>query len=243
MLDHLGVEVEELGSRAYLLKSGAGQSASLPGLTPEGTSFTFDRARALSREDLGFLTQDHPLVRAAIEAVLSLETGNSTFGVWTSDLPNAVFLEALVVLECVAPPALHADRFLPATPLRVVVDQTLADRGDDDDFRQAKLASGDVFALLDTPVFKKKHLPAMLAKAVEIASPRKDSLVQAARQKASEQFAAEIERLRDLAALNHPVPPSEIEALESARAALLAALAESTLRVDALKLVLRTSPR
>jgi ATP-dependent helicase HepA len=243
MLDHLGVEVEELGGRDYLLKSGAGQSATLPGLSPEGAMFTFARARALSREDIGFLTQDHPLVRAAIEAVLWVETGNSSFGAWISDLPNAVFLEAHVVLECVAPPVLHADRFLPATPLRVVVDQTLSDCGDDEDFRQAKLTSGDVFALVDTPVFKKKHLPAMLAKSMEIAGSRKDSLIQSARQKASDQFNAEIERLRDLAELGHPVSPSEMEALESSKTALQAALAEATLRLDALKLVLRTSPR
>jgi ATP-dependent helicase HepA len=241
-LDHLGVEVEELGSRGYLLKSGPGQSASLPGLTPEGAMFTFDRPRALSREDVGFLSQDHPLVRASIESILGMETGNSAFGVWKSDLPGAVFLEVHLVLECVAPPNLHADRFLPATPLRVVVDQTLADRGDDEDFRDAQLSSGDVFGLIDTPVFKKKHLPAMLGKAVEIGTARKESLIVAARNKASEQYSAEIERLRDLAEINRSVPPAEIVSLESVRSALLAALSESTLRVDALKLVLRTAP-
>ena len=241
-LDHLGVEVEELGSRGYLLKSGAGQSASLPGLTPEGAMFTFDRSRALSREDVGFLSQDHPLVRAAIEAILGMETGNSVFGAWKSDQPGAVFLEVHLVLECVAPPNLHADRFLPATPLRVVVDQTLADRGDDEEFRQAQLSVGDVFGLIDTPVFKKKHLPAMLAKAVEIGAARKESLVQAARSKASEQYTAEVERLRDLAEINKSVAPAEIASLESAKTSLLEALAESTLRVDALKLVLRTAP-
>lgn len=242
MLDHLGVEVEELGSRSYLLKSGAGQSSTLPGLTPEGAMFTFDRSRALSREDVGFLSQDHPLVRAAIEAILGVETGNSVFGVWKSDLPGAVFLEAHVVLECVAPPRLHADRFLPATPLRVVVDQALADRGDDDEFRAAPLAVGDVFGLIDTPVFKKKHLPAMLAKALEIAATRKESLILAACHKATEQFTAEIERLRDLSEINHSIAPSEIESLDSAKSSLLAALSESTLRLDSLKLVLRTAP-
>lgn len=241
MLDHLGVEVEELGSRSYLLKSGAGQSAALPGLSPEGAMFTFDRAKALSREEIGFLTQDHPLVRAAIEAILGMETGNSVFGIWKSELPNAVFLEAHLVLECVAPPALHADRFLPATPLRVVVDQSLADRGDDEEFRNAPLEAGDVFAIIDTPVFKKRHLPAMLSKAVEIGGLRKESLVQAARQKANDQFTSEIERLRDLSAINPSVRPSEIEALEAARDALFSALGDSTLRVDALKLVLRSS--
>jgi ATP-dependent helicase HepA len=147
-----------------------------------------------------------------------------------------------LVLECVAPPNLHADRFLPATPLRVVVDQTLADRGDDEDFRDAQLTSGDVFGLIDTPVFKKKHLPAMLGKAVEIGTSRKESLIVAARNKASEQYSAEIERLCDLAEINRSVPPAEIDSLESVRSALLAALSESTLRVDALKLVLRTAP-
>ena len=241
-LDHLGVEVEELGSRGYLLKTGAGQSASLPGLTPDGAMFTFDRSRALSREDVGFLSQDHPVVRAAIESILGMETGNSVFGVWKSDLPGAVFLEVHLVLECVAPPNLHADRFLPATPLRVVVDQTLTDRGDDEEFRDAPLSVGDVFGLIDTPVFKKKHLPAMLAKAIEIGTARKDSLIIAARNKASEQYSAEIERLTDLAQLNRSVTPAEIASLESAKSALIAALSEPTLRVDALKLVLRTSP-
>jgi len=242
MLDHLGVEVEELGGRGYLLKSGTGQSATLPGLTTEGAMFTFDRSRALSREDIGFLSQDHPLVRAAIESVLGIETGNSVFGVWKSDLPGAVFLEAHLVLECVAPPNLHADRFLSATPLRVVVDQTLADRGDEEGFQDAPLSAGDVFGLIDTPVFKKKHLPAMLAKAVEIAAARKESLLLAAGHKASEQFTAEIDRLRDLAVINQSVTPSEIEGLESAKCALLAALSDSSLRMDALKLVLRTAP-
>jgi len=240
-LDHLGVEVEELGSRGYLLKSGAGQSASLPGLTPEGAMFTFDRSRAISREDLGFLSQDHPLVRAAIESILGIETGNSVFGVWKSDLPGALFLEVHLVLECIAPPNLHADRFLPATPLRVVVDQTLSDRGDDEEFRDASLSSGDVFGLIDTPVFKKKHLPAMLAKAVEIGAARKESLVLAARTKASDQYSAEINRLRDLSEINRSVPPAEIESLEAAKSTLLEALSESTIRVDALKLVLRTA--
>jgi ATP-dependent helicase HepA len=171
-----------------------------------------------------------------------METGNSVFGVWKSDLPGAVFLEVHLVLECVAPPNLHADRFLPATPLRVVVDQTLADRGDDEEFRDAPLSGGDVFGLIDTPVFKKKHLPAMLGKAIEIGTARKDSLIIAARNKASEQYSAEIERLTDLAQLNRSVTPAEIASLESAKSALIAALSEPTLRVDALKLVLRTSP-
>lgn len=239
MLDHLGVEVEELGCRSYLLRSGASQNAALPGLTPQGAIFTFDRARALSREDVGFLTPDHPLVQASLDALLGIETGNSVFGVWRSGTSDGILLEAHFVVECVAPPGLHADRFLPATPVRVVVDQSLADCGDDDAFREAELQKGDVFRLIDTPVFKKKHLPGMLAKAVEIAGKRKESIVQTAASKANEQLKSEIERLEDLRRVNPSIREEEITALQELRASLLEAFASANVRADALKLVLR----
>jgi ATP-dependent helicase HepA len=241
MLDHLGVEVEELGLRSYLLKSGGSQTATLPGLAPEGTMVTFHRSRALSREDIAFVTPDHPLVLAALDGILGLETGNSVFGVWKSSKPDGIFLEAHFVVECIAPSSLHADRFLPATPLRIVVDQSLKDCSDNEEFQNAILETGDVFTLLDTPVFKKKHLPAMLAKASELASARKEAVINNARQKALDQITGEIERLEDLRLINSHVRPAEIEALQELKSSLLEAVGGATVRADALKLVLRLS--
>ncbi len=239
VLDHLNVQVEELGLRSYLLKSGASQTASLPGLNPEGCMVTFSRARAIAREDIGFITPDHPLVRAALDAVLGVETGNSVFGVWKSSESNAVFLEVHFVLECIAPSALHADRFLPATPLRVVVDQGLNDVSDDEGFRNASIEKGDVFSLLDTPVFRKKHLPSMFAKAEAIVAKQKDIIVETAQKQATEQIDREVERLEDLRQINTHVRPSEIEALKSLKSSLNESLQGATIRADALKLVLR----
>jgi len=241
MLDHLGVQVEELGLRSYLLKSGGSQTATLPGLAAEGTMVTFQRSRALSREDIGFVTPDHPLVLAALDAILGIETGNSVFSVWKSAQADGILLEAHFVIEAIAPPSLHVDRFLPATPLRIVVDQSLTDCGDNDEFRNAVLETGDVFTLLDTPVFKKKHLPAMLAKASEFAAARKDASIHTARQKASDQITAEIERLEDLRLINNHIRPGEIEALQTLKTSLLEAIESATVRADALKLVLRLS--
>lgn len=239
VLDHLNVQVEELGLRSYLLKSGASQTASLPGLNPEGCMVTFSRDRAIAREDIGFITPDHPLVRSALDAVLGVETGNSVFGVWKSSESNAVFLEVHFVLECIAPPALHADRFLPATPLRVVVDQGLNDVSDDEGFRNASIEKGDVFSLLDTPVFRKKHLPSMFAKAEAIVAKQKDIIVETAQKQAAEQIDREVERLEDLRQINTHVRPSEIDALKSLKSSLNESLQGATIRADALKLVLR----
>ena len=239
VLDHLNVQVEELGLRSYLLKSGASQTASLPGLNPEGCMVTFSRARAIAREDIGFITPDHPLVRSALDAVLGVETGNSVFGFWKSRESNAVFLEVHFVLECIAPSALHADRFLPATPLRVVVDQGLNDVSDDEGFRNVSIEKGDIFSLLDTPVFRKKHLPSMFAKAEAIVAKQKDIIVETAQKQAADQIDREVERLENLRQINTHVRPSEIDALKSLKSSLNESLQGATIRADALKLVLR----
>src|SRR5689334_898184 len=81
---------------------------------PEGQSITFDRTRALSREDLQFMSWDHPMLRSALDLLLGSEMGNSAFGVWKGGGSEAILLEAHLVAECVAPAALHIERFLPA---------------------------------------------------------------------------------------------------------------------------------
>jgi len=239
ILDRLRVEVADQGPRSYLLRSGSGAEASLPGLTPEGMAITLDRERALHREDLVFVTQDHPLVRGALDAFLGSETGNSAFGVWTTDGPGGIFLEIYACVECVAPPSVHADRFLPAKPIRVVVNQALEDCSDDEAFREAPIMPGDVQPLLNAPVVKKKYLPAMLAKALHYAHEKMRLFSQAAITDMKIRLDAEIGRLEDLRAINDHVRPQEIDSLREQRAVLKKALSGSRVRLDALKLVLR----
>ncbi|HEY2384139.1 MAG TPA: helicase-related protein [Terriglobia bacterium] len=117
VFDQYSIDVEELAPRTYKLGSAGVFADSFPGLPAEGLTVTADRQRALVREDLQFLTWDHPLVTGALDLLLGSEKGNSSFV--ASDEPKS--LEAVYVLECIAPPQLHIDRFLPPTPIRVVV--------------------------------------------------------------------------------------------------------------------------
>ena len=200
---------------------------------------TFDRTRALSREDLGFLTWDHPLIRGALDGLLGSEAGNTAFGVWRDGGRETILLETCFVAECVAPVALHADRFLPMTPVRVVVDHACADLSDDAEVAAAKLEKGDVFRLLDRGAVKKKLLPAMLEKARLIAAERLEKVVAAAVAKMTGQLSHEVQRLRDLAEINDHVRPAEIEATMRQQTDLQTALASAHLRLDAVRLVLR----
>jgi ATP-dependent helicase HepA len=240
MLDHLGVGVVEHDDRTWTLSAGAGQLAVLPGLDAEGTLFTFDRSLALAREDIGFLTADHPLVGAALEALLGVETGNSVFGVWRSPLPGAVFLEVVAVVECVAPPALHVDRFLPPTPLRVVVDQGLRDCCGDEEYAKAVIERGDVHRLLEAPGFKRKHLPSMIAKARSLAEAQRDKLVAEAARSAEAEVGRGLRRLEDLRQLHGHVREAEVTALVKLGEGLKVAIEGAGVRLDAVKLVLRT---
>jgi ATP-dependent helicase HepA len=151
-----------------------------------------------------------------------------------------MFLEIYAVVECVAPAALHVDRFLPATPIRVVVDHSLADKSKDTALTAARLEKGDIFRLLDRSAVKKKLLPAMLAKTQAIAAERMKEFVEKANTTMAEQLKEEIERLEDLRSINDHIRPEEIAALRAQEEGLKAAIASARLRLDALRLIFRT---
>ncbi len=239
LMDHFGVHVEELGSRSYYFRPGHLRTDAFPSLKEEGISVTFDRERALSREDLGFMSADHPMVRGAWDLLLGSEAGNSAFGIWKQPGAEAVFLEIYAVVECVAPAALHVDRFLPAVPVRVVLDHALADHTEEEAIAAAKLEKGDIFRLIDRGAVKKKLLPAMLSKAQAIANERLKQIVSSATVAMSAQLRQEAERLEALRAVNDHVRPEEIAAIREQESALRAAIASAHLRLDALRLIFR----
>lgn len=242
LMDHFGVHVEELGSRSYYFRPGHLRTDAFPTLKEEGISVTFDRPRALSREDLGFMSADHPMVRGAWDLLLGSENGNSAFGVWKTAGPEAILLEIYAVVECVAPAALHVDRFLPAVPVRVVVDHALVDHTEDEAITNARLEKGDIFRLLDRGAVKKKLLPAMIAKSQAIAGERMKQIVASATVAMSTQLKQEAERLEALRAINDHVRPEEIAAIREHENALRAAIASAHLRLDALRLIFRVPP-
>ncbi len=241
LLDRFGVQCDDLAPRTYLLAPGHLLVDALPGLPAEGMSVTFDRARALSREDLGFLTLDHPLVRGSLDLLLGTETGNSAFGLWIDPAGEAIFLELYAVVEALAPAALHVHRFLPPTPIRIVVDHALVDRSSSSELASLPLKKGDIFRLLDRGAIRKKALPAMLEKANALAEAEMKRFVAEASQNLDSQLGGELSRLEELREINDHVLPEEIAVLRKHWTDLEAAIHAARLRVDALRLIFRTS--
>ncbi len=237
LFDHLGLDVSDLSAHAYHFQRGQRQSEAFADLPDEGLSATFRRETALAREDLTFLTADHPVFRDALDQLLDGTSGNSTFAHWKTGTGKAIFLECAFVVEVIAPTRLHLDRFLPPTAIRVAVDHRGGEMKTPPP--SALLTPGDPGRIIRQETFRRDLFPKMLAASQALAAAASEAPVAEARQLAAGTLTAEIDRLTDLAARNPQVSPNEISALLNLRTETLAALSTPRLRLDALRLVWR----
>lgn len=237
MLDYFGLDVEDLSDRTYFVKPGNLITDAFPNIPDEGVSITFDRSKALGREDMTLMTWDHPIARACFDLFLGSESGNATFGVWETKGEKGMMLEGYYVVEVVAPSSLYTDRFLPATPLRVVVDHNGKDISNEKALLTAKLRKGGLRKLLAKPVVKQHLLPKMLEQLEGLAKAQVDGVVQAARKEMKRQLRGEIKRVKALAEVNPMIDETEITALEAHMKVLDEAISSARLRPDALRLV------
>jgi ATP-dependent helicase HepA len=134
---------------------------------------------------------------------------------------------------------LHADRFLPPQPIRIVVDHTNSEFAEAAKLDAARLEKGDVVKLLDRGAVRKKVVPAMLKKADALAEEKTKGLIDAAVAEMEKQLREERERLEDLRKRNDHIRPEEITAIIEQQAQLRAAMEAARARLDAIRLVWR----
>jgi ATP-dependent helicase HepA len=238
IFDHFGVHVEDLGNRTYLLDGRGVTTDSFPSLPKEGLVATFARRHALGREDVSLLSSDHPMVSGAADLLLSSEQGNCSFGVWVDEDDKTLLLETIFVLEVLAPARLHADRFLPPTPVRILVNH----KNESLDLELPVLIKGSPYKLLDNPKLGRKVIPAMLAAAEKFAETEAQKIADIASVAMTKQLQSEIDRLTSLRAVNDHVRPEEIELTRTQLADLTTALAQSRIRLDAVRLIWKGDP-
>jgi ATP-dependent helicase HepA len=231
-----GVHAEDLGDGSVVLDPEFLSTDALAGFTNGPCRVTFDRNLALAREELELLRMDHPLVAGAFDLLLAGEYGNAAFLVDPTLPSRSVLLEAVYVVECVAPVQLDVPRFLPPTPLAVCVDSRLAAR----DYTPAPAALARARErVLDISRYRRylaQLVPPMLEKADALAGERTLDVTGAASALARDTLDARVQRLHALAAINASVMPGEVAAAATAREATLAALAKARPRLDAVRM-------
>ncbi|MGJ8692490.1 MAG: RNA polymerase-associated protein RapA [Thalassotalea sp.] len=216
-------------------------SSNFPCLPEEGTTITFDRATALSHENYQLLTWDHPMVRGAIDLILSDETGNASIGLLKNPAIPAgtFFLECLFTVEATAPSQLQLPRYLPTTPIRVLVDKT-----------GNNLAAQVTEAILEkqlSPVKKQvalqlvKALKSMVTPLVAHAEKHAEEAVDAIREKAQTEMQLalndEFKRLSALAKINPNVRQEELDFIQNQQTELSHYIKHAQIKFEAVRLI------
>ena len=238
LLDHFGVRIKEHEEGDVFLDPSHAYVEGFPSIPKGGMLATFDRARAIVREDIRFLSPDHSLVQDAIDLLIDSKSGTTAFGFLRSDKPN-LLLETIFVLETVADSRWHVDQFLAPAPVRIVVDL----RGNDltDAYKAAALADdfedGTLHRFLARPGFNLGFLKKMIESATARADERSRALIAAATTRATTALAADLQRLVDLQKLNDHIRPEEIALAQSQLEHTTTAITAARLRLDSLRLI------
>ncbi|THD39027.1 RNA polymerase-associated protein RapA, partial [Pantoea sp. R102] len=215
-----------------------------PGLPEDGCTVTFNRNQALSREDTQFITWEHPLIRNGLDLILSGDTGSCALSLLKNKaLPvGTLLVEMIYVVEAQAPKHLQLTRFLPPTPVRLLMDRAgnnLAGKVEFESFnRQLNAVNRHTGSKLVNAVQQDVHH--ILTQAEKVIVPEAQALIAAAKAEADEKLSAELSRLEALKAVNPNIRDDEVDALESNREQVLASLGEAGWRLDALRLIVVT---
>ena len=242
LFDIIGVEQDDLGENSIIITpTGTMLVPDFPGLKEEGVTVTFDRQLALAREELEFLTWDHPMIRQGIDLIASGDIGKASMALLVNkQLPAGTLLvELIYMIESQSPKDLQLNRFLPPTPVRLLLDS------------KGNNLAGQVN--FDTLQNKLKPLSKDIAnKMVKMARPNIEQLIkigdhkmteiaQAKIQEASrltnQTLSTELNRLIALKAVNKNIRQTEIDVLEKQRELSLEELSKASWRLDSLRVI------
>ena len=242
LLDHFGVRLKDHEAGDLFLDPSHAYVEGFPSIPKDGMLATFDRARAIAREDIRFISPDHSLVQDAIDLLIDSKAGTTAFGFLRGVKPN-LLLETIFVLETVADSRWHVDQFLAPTPVRIVVDL----RGNDltDAYKAAGLAEdfedGVLVRFLERPGFNVSFVKKMIESATARAEEHSRSLITAAQTRATTALAADLQRLVDLQKINDHIRAAEIVLAQEQLAHTTTAITAARLRLDSLRLIVEGS--
>ena len=242
LFDIIGLEQDDLGENSIVITpTGTMLVPDFPGLKEEGVTVTFDRQLALAREELEFLTWDHPMIRQGIDLIASGDIGKASMALLVNkQLPAGTLLvELIYMIESQSPKGLQLNRFLPPTPVRLLLDS----KGND--------LAGQVN--FDTLQNKLKPLGKDITnKMIKMARPNIEQLIKLGDHKiteiaqaqireasklADQTLTSELNRLFALKAVNKSIRQAEIDVLEKQRVLSLEELSKASWRLDSLRVI------
>ena len=242
LFDIIGVEQEDLGANSIVISpTGTMLVPDFPGLKEEGVTVTFDRELALAREEMEFLTWDHPMIRQGIDLVASGDIGKAAMALLVNkQLPaGTLLIELIYVVESQSPKGLQLNRFLPPTPIRLLLDNKGNNIGEQVAFEtlHGKLKPLGKNIANQMVKMARANIEALITRGDQLVKSLAEPIISEAKNQADQQLSAEINRLQALRAVNKNIRQSEIDILEQQRTQSLDELSKANWRLDCLRVI------
>lgn len=240
--ESFGIDLEHHSDHTVILRPGTHYHGGFKDISDDGTTATYDRGTALSKEDHKFLSWEHPLISDAIDQVMSTSIGNAALGtVAATGLPEGTLMvECLFSVHSVAAKHLQLGRYLPPQLFRIVIDNQMRFLSKHLPYSSVrdlvgKIDRGTAKQVIET---QKSLLENMIAKAQSVADKALPGVTEQAEQRLAEQLQPEIERLRYLQSVNPSVRDEEIAALSAQLDAARGAIRQARINLDAVRVLI-----
>lgn len=247
IFDEFGVEQMSHSADSIIIEPGTHMlHHQFPALSEDGITATFKRHRALAREDMAFLTWEHPMVLGAMDMVINGDFGNSAFCTLQDDnLPaGTLLLEAIFRLHCTAPRALQADRYLNHCYVRIVTDEKGRDFNALYDVATFNTQAGRIPKQTAQELVRRarEKIAILIENAKVLSQPKQKNIIADAITTMTHQLDAERQRLEMLAKINPNIRQQEIDHMIQSQQLLTGYLQSSKLTLDAVRVAIVTEP-
>ncbi len=240
IFERLGVDVEDLDENTFYVRPGDNMYLPyFPALPPEGMPITFKRDIGRLRDDMSYLTWDHPMVTGIMEFIQSKEMGNCTIATWIGKAREPFLFEGYFVLSAVADKKLGLEKYFPPTPLRVIINSKLQDLTTK---IPKKMIDEEVVTIPEEKKAGMKDIPRdfvkeCIKKSKEYCLPRAKQYKDKFREEMLKNMDSEITRLESLREVNPTVSLKDIVMLKHHRNVMLKAIDNAELSLDSLRII------
>ena len=182
------------------------------------------------------------MVISAMDLVLSDNIGNAAISVVKHVELSAgqYLLECLFLIECSAPLNLQLSRFLPATPVRILIDQKQQDLSEQVLHDELQEMANTIEAEQITAFIggEQSNIRTMIESAEQEAETKMQEVITIASAKMLQVSAREIKRLTALGKVNVGIKPEEIAGLKERGIASHKYINDAKLRLDAVRFII-----
>ncbi len=245
IFDEYGVEQQMHSADAIILEPGNHMvEHQFPGLPEDGLTATYKRHRALVREDMAFLSWEHPMVIGSLDMIINSDFGNSAFCTLENEdlAAGTLLLEAIFTIKCPAPRSLQVGRYLNHSYLRIVADEQGHDFNQhltETDFNDA---AGRIPRVTAQELVRhaRPKISELISQAQQLAVVQQQLIIDQAINAMHQSLQPEQDRLTALASINSTIRPAEIAYIEQSQKLLVEYLQSAQLSLDAVRVAIVT---